>query len=139
MPEFTTMSVQEAQLRTPAGRQGRYLNEYIDYIQRVPSGQAGKLTIGEQEKYPTVRRRLVVAANALAITLIIKRSGNDLYFWREDREEEQPKRKRRYTRRMRSHDEIPPRISQLTNWEWLSKEYQRENPRNQDKSQGNRG
>jgi hypothetical protein len=35
------------------------------------------------------------------IPLIIKRSGNDLYFWREDAGEEQPRAKRSYTRRAR--------------------------------------
>jgi hypothetical protein len=97
MPEFTTVSVQEAQMRTIPGRQGRFINEYADYIQQVPTGQAGKLTIGQSEKHPTVRRRLVSAANALNIALIIKRSGNDLYFWREDGGEEQtrPRRGRR--------------------------------------------
>jgi hypothetical protein len=39
MPEFTTVSVQEAQLRTIPGRQGSYRNEYIDYIQQLPTGQ----------------------------------------------------------------------------------------------------
>jgi hypothetical protein len=102
MPEFTTVSVQEAQLRTIPGRQGRYINEYSDYIQQLSWGQAGKLRIGENEKHPTVRRRLVSAAKALDIPLTIKRSGNDVYFWREDGGEEQPGRKRRYTRRIRT-------------------------------------
>jgi hypothetical protein len=108
MPEFTTVSVQEAQLRTIPGRQGRYINEYSDYIQQLSMGQAGKLTIGEYEKHATVRRRLVTAAKALNIPLIIKRSGNDLYFWREDRGEEQSRRKRSYTRRTRPEEETTP-------------------------------
>jgi hypothetical protein len=97
MPEFTTVSVQEALIRTIPGRQGTFINEYADYIQHVPSGQAGKLRIGESENPLTVRRRLVSAANALNIPLIIKRSGNDLYFWRENGQAEQtrPRRGRR--------------------------------------------
>ena len=91
MPEFTTVSVQEAKLRTIPGRQGRFINEYADYIQQLPQGQAGKLTIGGDEKQSTVRRRLTTAAKAMNITLIIKRSGNDLYFWRGDGEAEQPR------------------------------------------------
>jgi hypothetical protein len=105
MPEFTTVSVTEAQMRTISGRQGAFMNEYANYIQQVPTGQAGKLTIGEQEKHATVRRRLVVAAKALNIPLTIKRSGNDLYFWREGMEEEQPRSKRRYTRRGKRQEE----------------------------------
>jgi hypothetical protein len=107
MPEFTTISVKEAQLRTIPGRQGKFINEYAEYIQQLPAGQAGKLRIGDAEKYPTIRRRLVSAAKALRINLIIKRSGNDLYFWRENGEEE-PRTTRRYTRRRREEAELPP-------------------------------
>ncbi len=105
MPEFTTVSVQEAQLRTIGGR---HMNEYADYIQQLATGQAGKLHPVEQEKPATIRRRLVTAAKALDIPLIIKRSGEDIYFWREDGGEDQPRAKRRYTRRGRGVAEIPP-------------------------------
>jgi hypothetical protein len=90
MPEFTTVSVQEALIRTIPGRQGQFINEYADYIQQLPRGQAGKLTIGEDENHIAVRRRLTTAAKAMNITLIIKRSGTDLYFWREEGEAAQP-------------------------------------------------
>jgi hypothetical protein len=69
MPEFTTVSVQEAQIRTIPGRQGTFMNQYIAYIQQLPAGQAGRLRIGESEKHPTIRRRLISAANALHIPL----------------------------------------------------------------------
>jgi hypothetical protein len=105
MPEFTTVSVQEAQMRTVPGRQGRLLNEFIDYIQQVTSGQAGKLHVVEQENPLTIRRRLVTAAKAMNIPLTIKRSGNELYFWRENGGEEQVRSKRRYTRRARPAEE----------------------------------
>ena len=108
MPEFTTVSRQEAMLQTSSGRQKRYLDEYIDYIRTLPKGQAGRLTIGEQEKHTTVRRQLVVAAKTLNIPLTIKRSGNDIYLWREDAGGEQPRSKRRYTRRERSDEETTP-------------------------------
>jgi hypothetical protein len=111
MPEFTTVSVKEAQLRTIPGRQGKFLGEYADYIQQLPQGQAGRLSIGESEKQTTIRRRLVTTAKALGMNMIVKRSGNDLYFWREDGTDEQPKPKRRYTRRNRrgrAGDYFPP-------------------------------
>jgi hypothetical protein len=106
MPEFTTISVQEAQIRTIPGRQGQFINEYADYIQQVPSGQAGRLRGRESENPLAIRRRLSAAAKAMQITLIIKRSGNDVYFWRQDGGAEQPRSKRSYTRRMRSQDTI---------------------------------
>jgi hypothetical protein len=114
MPEFTTVSVQEAKLQTVSGRQSRYLHEYNDYITKLPKGQAGRLRGGEQESPLTVRRRLAVAAQTLGINLVIKRSGRDVYFWREDGGEEQPRTKRRYTtrnRRGRAGDSFPPQPS----------------------------
>ena len=107
MPEFTTVPVQEAQIRTIPGRQGTFINEYADYIQQLPRGQAGRLRVEEQEKPMTVRRRLAVASQALGIPLIIKRSGNDIYFWREDGREEQP-RPRRGRRPKRQEDTAIP-------------------------------
>src|SRR5918992_1405307 len=107
LPEFTTVSVQEAQIRTIPGRQGKSINEYADYVQQVPKGQAGKLTIGGDEKHTTVRRRLATAAKAMNIPLTIKRSGTDVYFWREDGGDEQPQRKRSYTRRTMGREETP--------------------------------
>jgi hypothetical protein len=105
MPEFTTISVQEAKVRTIPGRQGKFINEYADYIQQVSSGQAGKLHVVETENPLTIRRRLVAAATAMHIPLIIKRSGNDLYFWKEGGTEEQSRTKRSYTRRNKRQEE----------------------------------
>ena len=107
MPEFTTVSVQEAKVRTLVGRQRTFMNEYADYIQQLPRGQAGKLRVDEQEKPMTLRRRLAVASQALGIPLIIKRSGTDIYFWREDGREEQP-RPRRGRRPRRQEDTTIP-------------------------------
>jgi hypothetical protein len=107
MPEFTTASVQEAQLRTIPGRQGTFINEYADYIRQLPQGQAGKLSVGEEEKHTAIRRRLATTAKAMNINLIIKRSGNDLYFWREDGGEGRPRRGRR-PRNGRPGSLVPP-------------------------------
>jgi hypothetical protein len=107
MPEFATVPLKEAQLRTAAGRGGRIITEYVDYIQSLSQGQAGRLRVGEQENPLTIRRRLVTAAKALEVPLIVKRSGNDLYFWQEAIEEEQPRTKRRYTRRNKRQEETP--------------------------------
>jgi hypothetical protein len=65
MPEFTVMPVNEAQLRTLSFRQGMFMNEYFEYIQQLPKGQAGKLHVLEHENPLTIRRRLAVAAQAL--------------------------------------------------------------------------
>jgi hypothetical protein len=81
MPEFEIVSLDEATLRTASGRQGQYLAEYVSYIHQLPQGQAGKLRLLEQENPTTIRKRLVVAAQAVGIPLVIKRSGQDIYFW----------------------------------------------------------
>jgi hypothetical protein len=107
MPEFTTVSMKEARLQTTSGRQAKYLSEYAEYIQKLPTGQAGRLRIGGQENPLTIRRRIAVAAQTLGIPLTIKRSGHDVYFWRENGGGEQPRTKRSYTRRARSQEEIP--------------------------------
>jgi hypothetical protein len=106
MPEFTTVSVQEVQLRTIPGRRGTFINEYGDYIQQLPQGQAGKLSIGADEKHTAVRRRLATTAKAMNVNLIIKRSGAAIYFWREEQRAEQPRRGR--PRRGRPGDNFPP-------------------------------
>jgi hypothetical protein len=111
MPEFAILSLKEAQFRTIPGRQGKFINEYTEYIQQLPQGQAGKLSLLENEKPLTIRRRLMQAAQALGINLVIKRSGSDIYFWKGDRGEEQPRTKRSYTRRNRrgrAGDYFPP-------------------------------
>jgi hypothetical protein len=107
MPEFTTVSVTEAQLQTTSGRQKTFLQDYVAYIQQLPRGQAGRLRVKESEDPLTIRRRLVSAAKAMHISLTIKRSGNDLYFWREDGGEEQVRTKRRYSRRAIGREETP--------------------------------
>jgi hypothetical protein len=108
MPEFTTVSVQEAMVRTIPGRQGRFLNQYIEYIQQLPRGQAGRLRGEEGDNPLTIRRRLAGAAQALGINLIIKRSGGDVYFWREDGAAEESQRRRgRQPRAGRPGDLLP--------------------------------
>ena len=49
MPEFEIISMKEAKLSTTSGRQGKFMNEYAQYIQQLPKGQAGKLHSGESE------------------------------------------------------------------------------------------
>jgi hypothetical protein len=80
------------------------MNEYSGYIQQLPTGQAGRLHVLAHENPLTIRRRLMQAAQSLGISLIIKRSGNDVYFWSEDREDEQPRTERSYTRRRRPQE-----------------------------------
>jgi hypothetical protein len=106
MPDFEIVSMKEAKLGISSGQQGKFMNEYAQYIQQLPKGQAGKLHSSESENPLTIRRRLVTAAKSLGIPLIIKRSGSDVYFWQEGRKDEQPRRGR--PRRGRAGDYLPP-------------------------------
>jgi hypothetical protein len=90
MPDFSIVPMREAQASTSAGRQGRFIQEYI---RQIPQGQAGKLHLGEHENPLTIRRRLDSAVQAVDIKLIIKRSGQDMFFWKETGADEQPRPK----------------------------------------------
>jgi hypothetical protein len=57
----------------------------------------------EHENLVTIRRRLVLAAQAIDIKLIIKRSDQDVFFWRENGADEQPRSRR--SRRPRRQEE----------------------------------
>jgi hypothetical protein len=105
MPDFAIVSVQDAKLQTMPSRQRTYINEYAGYIQQLSPGMAGKLHPLEDEKLTTIRRRLVVTAQTLDATLIIRRSGDDLYFWSEPSGVEQP-RPRNGRRRQRREETV---------------------------------
>ena len=77
MPELQIVSLDEAQ------GQGRYVPGYIELIQQVPEGKAGKLLLSEGENPITARKWLVLAAKAMDIPLGIRRRGRTIYFWAE--------------------------------------------------------
>jgi hypothetical protein len=91
------------------GRRGKTLQEYAHYIQQLSEGQAGKLHLLEKENPTSIRKWLVLAAQALGITLGIKRSGQDVYFWVEALPEPPAaERPRRRGRRPRIQEEPAP-------------------------------
>ena len=75
MPQLQVVSLDEAQ------GQGRYVPEYIELIQQVPEGQAGKLILSDTENPITARKWLVLAAKVMDIPLGIRRRGQTIYFW----------------------------------------------------------
>ena len=81
MPTFGTVPIGEARANTVTGERAALLQEYVGYIQRVGSGQAGKLEPGEGETTQAIRRRLTAAAEALGKELQVRRSANAIYFW----------------------------------------------------------
>lgn len=89
MPKFEVIQMAEAAAKTATSRNTQRLQEYLEYIQRLQPGQAGRLGPNEGERVTTVRRRLGAAAKLAGKNLVIKRVGEEVYFW-----EEAPKQQR---------------------------------------------
>ncbi len=98
MPTFNQVPLQEAMMKTATGRRAQLAQEYLQYIQQLAEGQAGKLQASDDEKLSTVRRRLGDAARLAGKNLVIKRTGEDLYFWVEPAGEQRPRRRGRRQR-----------------------------------------
>ena len=81
MPIFGTVPIGEARANTVTGQRAALLQEYVGYVQRVPSGQAGKLEPEEGETTQAVRRRLNAAAETLGVSIEVRRTANAVYFW----------------------------------------------------------
>jgi hypothetical protein len=79
MPQLEIVTIEEAQ------GAGRYVPDYVAFIQQVPRGKAGKLLLVEEENPTTARKWLVLAAKAMDIPLGIRRRGRTIYFWMESR------------------------------------------------------
>ncbi len=98
MPEFEVVPLDEAMLKTASGRQGQIVKQYSIYIERLETGGAGRLQASPNEKITTIRRRLITTARLLGKELVIKRTGDELYFWVKSSSEERPRRRRRARR-----------------------------------------
>ena len=81
MPAFRTLSISEARANSATGKRAALLQEYVGYIERLASGEAGMLEAGEGETTQGIRRRLTVAAKALGKNLEVRRSASAVYFW----------------------------------------------------------
>ena len=95
MPQFETLPLEEAMLRSATGRRAEITKEYLSYIEQLQEAQAGKLTVIEGETYPTLRRRLGTAAKLAAKDIVVRRAGDDLYFWAQPQERPRPRRRGR--------------------------------------------
>ena len=101
-PTLEIISLQDAKRDLSlTGRRGTIIREYIDYINQIEVGQAGKLTPNEGETTAAVRRRLSAAAKLLGKGLVVNRQGNAVFFWNEG---DDPKSRRRGRRRKSSTD-----------------------------------
>jgi len=92
MPEFEVIPLNQAMIESKSARRRQAAKEYLPYIERLGQGQAGKLKLMEGEKLPAVRKRLTDAASLAGKNLVVKRAGDELYFW--EMEQATPKKRR---------------------------------------------
>ena len=81
MPTFESVSRNVAQLQSASGPRAALIHEYVEYIERVPVGEAGRLSAGPDESLAAVRRRLGAAARYLGKDITIRRTEDAVYFW----------------------------------------------------------
>ena len=84
MPKLDIVPIEEARAKSASeGKRAQILQEYLGYIDRLKSGQAGRLVPGDGETVSTIRRRIGAAARAAGGKLTIRRAGDEVYFWAE--------------------------------------------------------
>ena len=81
MPQFQLVPLEEAIAKTATGRRAEITRGYLSYIEQLKEGEAGRLQAVETESVAAVRRRLGAAAKLAGKELVIKRAGEELYFW----------------------------------------------------------
>ena len=94
MPKFDLIPMEEAKIKTARGKRAGVLREYLDYVGQLTKGQAGRLVPGEGETVSTIRRRIGAAAREAGKNLSIKRVGDEVYFWVEERTTRDGRRRR---------------------------------------------
>ena len=81
MPTFEIVSQPDAEFKTATEKRVKILSEYLGFIEQLKSGQAGRLGASEGESVGAVRRRIGAAAKLAGKDLVIKRVGEEIYFW----------------------------------------------------------
>lgn len=81
MPTFEIVSQPDAELKTAAEKRAKILSEYLSFIEQLKASQAGRLSASEGETIGAVRRRIGAAAKLAGKDLVIKRVGEEIFFW----------------------------------------------------------
>lgn len=85
MPVFRNLPLVEAAEAVGSSERPRQDDEYLKHIQGLPAGEACCIELGDGENLRHVRMRLGAAARKAGRKIIIRRSGEKLYFWVDDR------------------------------------------------------
>ena len=92
MPHFESISMQEALSRTARpSKRAEMIRGYVGYIGQLRSGKAGRLQAGDGETIGAIRRRLGEAAKLSGAELVIRRLGDEIYFWKRPRRPGRPR------------------------------------------------
>ncbi|MDA1096714.1 MAG: hypothetical protein O3B84_05600 [Chloroflexi bacterium] len=81
MPQFRTVSLDEARTKPASGKRAELLQEYAGYLDRLTAGQAGSLKAAPGETTQAIRRRLGAAAKSAGKQISVRRSEDTIYFW----------------------------------------------------------
>lgn len=82
MPNFERVPREEAEKKVgTSGTRGRQVQEYLGYLNQIGRGEAGRLKVSEGESVPAVRRRLSAAAKVANKDIVVRRTGEEVYFW----------------------------------------------------------
>ena len=81
MPKFELVPQVDAERISATGRRAEIMREYLGYVEQLGADQAGKLQATEGETPGAVRKRLGAAARLSGKDIVIKRAGEDVYFW----------------------------------------------------------
>ena len=81
MPKFELVSLADAEVNSASGKRAEILREYLGYINQLQGDQAGRLQVTEGESPAAVRRRLGAAARLAGKDIVIRRLGDEVYFW----------------------------------------------------------
>ncbi len=95
MPKLDIVPIEEAKGKTTTEsaavrKRAQILQEYQGYVDQLKSGEAGRLVAGDGETTATVRRRIGAAARAAGKKLTIRRAGDEVYFWVDQRTRGRP-------------------------------------------------
>ena len=85
MPKLELLSISQAKLKSATGKRAQVIKEYVGYIEQLAEGQAGHLLASEGESVAMVRRRVGAAAKVSGKNVVIKRVGEGVYYWLQDK------------------------------------------------------
>ena len=93
MPQFESVSLQEAIAKTTRpSKRTEIIQGYVGYISQLRPRKAGRLQAGDGETIGAIRRRLSEAARLSGAELVIRRVGEEIYFWKRPRRPGRPRK-----------------------------------------------